>query len=276
MKGLQPLHMLHAVALSILTASFSPAYAQQPMPAEPLVAAANRAVLSQLPFSDRQDFEAANRGFVGTTPNAANPDLYKFVQQDAPPTVNPSLWRQAQLNAVHGLFKIADGVYQVRGFSLANITIVEGATGLIVIDTLYTVDSAREALELYYAHRPRKPVVAVVYTHSHRDHFGGVRGVTSEADVQSGKTTIIAPAGFMRAVVSETVIVARMSATSLPHPTAPATHSLIPRGLRRAAATRNKKYVRLPGRWNSRLPTSRILRTSALCRRAVTPTSWSA
>jgi linear primary-alkylsulfatase len=180
--------LAHAICLITL---LKPANAQQPMPAEPLVAAANRAVLAQLPFSDRQDFEDANRGFIATTPDSSNPDLYKFLQgQDAPPTVNPSLWRQAQLNAIHGLFRVTDGVYQVRGFSISNMTIVEGATGLIVIDTLFTVASAREALDLYYAHRPRKPVVAVVYTHSHSDHYGGVKGVTSEADVRAGRTKV--------------------------------------------------------------------------------------
>lgn len=184
---LQTCGLMHAFGLIVMTALLNPAYAQQPMPAEAPVA-------------------AANRGFIATTPNSANPDLYKFLQQDAPPTVNPSLWRQAQLNAINGLFKVADGVYQVRGFSIANMTIVEGATGLIVIDTLLTVDSAREAIELYYAHRPRKPVVAVIYTHSHADHYGGVKGVTREADVQAGKTKIIAPAGFMREAVSENVI----------------------------------------------------------------------
>ena len=197
-----------AHVLGTITLLIGSANAQQPMPmpAEPQVAAANRAVLSQLPFSDRQDFEDAHRGFIATTPNSANPDPYKFLQQDAPPTVNPSLWRQAQLNAINGLFKVTDGVYQVRGLSIANMTIVEGATGLIVIDTLLTAPAAREALDLYYTHRPRKPVVAVVYTHSHADHYGGVKGVTSEADVQAGKTKIIAPAGFMEAAVSESVI----------------------------------------------------------------------
>jgi alkyl sulfatase BDS1-like metallo-beta-lactamase superfamily hydrolase len=89
------------------------------------------------------------------------------LKREAPPTVNSSLWRQAQLNAVHGLFKVADGVYQVRGFSQANMTIVEGSTGLILIDTLSTPGAAREALALYFAHRPRKPVVTVIYSHSH-------------------------------------------------------------------------------------------------------------
>jgi len=198
--------MKHALIFCPFFACLSAALGQSPLPAEPQVAAANRAVLAQLPFSDRQDFEDANRGFIATTPDAQNPDRYKFLEQEAPPTVNPSLWRQAQLNGINGLFKVVDGVYQVRGFSLANMTIVEGQTGLIIIDTLSTVASAHEALDLYYAHRPRKPVVAVVYTHSHSDHYAGVKGVTSEADVVAGKTKIIAPAGFMEAAVSESVI----------------------------------------------------------------------
>ena len=132
-----------------------------PRPAEPSVATANRTVLAQLPFSDRQDFEDAMRGFIATTTDPANPDRWAFLKHEAPPTVNPSLWRQAQLNAASGLFKVADGVYQVRGFSQANMTIVEGSTGIIVIDTLSTPGAAHEALALYFAHRPRKPVVAV-------------------------------------------------------------------------------------------------------------------
>lgn len=176
-----------------------------PKPAEPSVAAANRAVLSQLPFADRQDFEDATRGFIATRNNAADLAPYGFLKQDAPPTVNPSLWRQAQLNAIHGLFKVTDGIYQLRGLSLANMTIVEGATGLIVIDTLYSADVARDALELYFAQRPRKPVKAIIYTHSHADHYGGARGVVREEDVASGATRVIAPAGFMEAVVSESV-----------------------------------------------------------------------
>lgn len=189
----------------ILTAFALFASAQTPKPAEPAVAAANRAVLSQLPFADRQDFEDATRGFVATTPDSRNPALYDFLKQDAPSSVNPSLWRQAQLNAINGLFKIADGVYQVRGFSLANMTIVEGSTGLIVIDTLSTAGAAREALDLYSAQRSRKPVKAVIYTHSHSDHYGGAKGVARDEDVASGATKVIAPAGFMDAVVSESV-----------------------------------------------------------------------
>ncbi len=164
-----------ACLIAIMTV-VRPAQSQETKPAEPIVTAANRAVQSRLPFSDRQDFDDAMRGFIATTPDPANPDRWAFLEHEAPPTVNPSLWRQAQLNATNGLFKVADGVYQVRGFSQANMTIVEGATGLIVIDTLTTPGAAREALDLYFAHRPRKPVLAVIYSHSHGDHYGGASG----------------------------------------------------------------------------------------------------
>jgi alkyl sulfatase BDS1-like metallo-beta-lactamase superfamily hydrolase len=191
------------IAITIIV---DPAQSQQTKPAEPNVAAANRAVQSQLPFSDRQDFEDAMRGFIATTPDARNPDRYVFLKHEAPPTVNPSLWRQAQLNTTNGLFKVTGGVYQVRGFSQANMTIVEGTTGLIVIDTLSTPGAAREALDLYFAHRPRKPLVAVIYSHSHPDHYGGASGVVSQADVAAGKTKVIAPAGFMEAVGGEAFV----------------------------------------------------------------------
>ena len=195
-----------SLSFAVALAAAAPAFAQQPRDAEPAVSAANRAVLSQLPFADRQDFDDARRGLVATLPNSRNPTQYDFLDADAPPTVNPSLWRQAQLNAINGLFKVTDGVYQVRGFSLANVTIVEGATGLIVVDPLSTTGAAREAMALYFAHRPQRPVLAVIYTHSHSDHYGGVKGVTSDADVAAHKTAIIAPAGFMDAVVQESVI----------------------------------------------------------------------
>jgi alkyl sulfatase BDS1-like metallo-beta-lactamase superfamily hydrolase len=177
--------------------------AQMPKAAEPAVAAANRAILEQLPFTDRQDFEDAMRGFVANTPGDADP--YSFLKQDPPPTVNPSLWRQAQLNAISGLFRVAEGVYQVRGFSLANMTIVEGTNALIIIDTLSTAGAAREALDLYFRTRPRRPVAAVIYTHSHSDHYGGTEGVISAAEVAARKAIVLAPAGFVEAVVAESV-----------------------------------------------------------------------
>ena len=189
----------------------------QPKDAEPLVKQANAAVLGQLPFAKRQDFEDARRGFVATVPDLIvrgtddrevwNLRDYAFLLQDtAPATVNPSLWRQAQLNYVNGLFKVTDGLYQIRGFDLANMTIVEGRRGLIVIDPLTTVEVAQAALSLYFQHRPKRAIVAVVYTHSHADHFGGVKGVISDQDVASGKTEVIAPAGFLESAENEYIL----------------------------------------------------------------------
>lgn len=180
-----------------------PAQAQEGKPAQPDVAAANQAVLSQLPFADRQDFEDATRGFIATIPDPQN-QAYAFVNNGpAPPTVNPSLWRQAQLDTANGLFKVTDGVYQVRNYSASEMTIAEGKTGIIVIDALAAPGAARIALDLYYAHRPKKPVVAVIYTHNHGDHWGGASAVISSADEASGKVKVIAPANFMRAIVDD-------------------------------------------------------------------------
>ena len=123
-----------------------------------------------------------------------------------PATVNPSLWRQAQLNAINGLFKVIERVYQVRGIDIANMTIVEGDSGLILIDPLLSNETAKAALDLYLQNRPAKPVVAVIYTHSHADHFGGAKGVMSAEDAASGKVKVIAPDGFMEHAVAENVI----------------------------------------------------------------------
>ncbi len=177
---------------------------------------ANAAVQKALPFANKQDFEDASRGWIGTLDTGEirdaqgnvvwNLNAYAFLRdENAPATVNPSLWRQAQLNMHHGLFQVTDHIYQVRGFDLSNMTIVEGDDGLIVIDPLMTMETARAGLDLYYKHRPKKPVVAVIYTHSHVDHFGGVRGVVNEADVKAGKVKILAPEGFMEEAVSENV-----------------------------------------------------------------------
>ncbi len=110
-----------------------------------------------------------------------------------PATVNPSLWRQAQLNAINGLFKVTERVYQVRGLDISNMTIIEGDSGLILIDPLLSNETAKAALELYLKNRPAKPVAAVIYTHSHADHFGGAKGVISENDARQGKVKVIAP-----------------------------------------------------------------------------------
>ena len=178
--------------------------------------ASNAAVLQTLPFSDRTDFESVSKGliapFKGQIKDAAgkviwNVNAYDFLAKDkAPESVNPSLWRLAQLNAHAGLFEVSPKLYQVRGLDLANMTIIEGDDGLIIIDPLTMAETARTALDLYYANRPRKPVVAVIYSHTHVDHFVGVRGVIDEADVKSGKVKVYAPVGFMEHVMSENVM----------------------------------------------------------------------
>ena len=179
--------------------------------------ALQRAVQDALPFADAQDFEDAARGFVATLPEVSIRNAqgrlvwsltdYAFLAApDAPPTVNPSLWRQARLNMHHGLFQVTDRVYQVRGFDLSNMTILEGERGLVVIDPLISAEVARAALELYRAHRGDRPVTAVIYTHSHTDHYGGVRGVVDESRVAAGDVEIIAPHRFMEEVVSEAVL----------------------------------------------------------------------
>ncbi len=137
----------------------------------------------------------------------SNSRPYAFLQkEEAPATVNPSLWRQARLNAVNGLFQVTDRVYQVRGLDIANMTIVEGDTGLILIDPLLSNETAKAALDLYLANRPAKPVSAVIYSHSHVDHFGGAKGVMTAEDGASGKIKVIAPDGFMEHAVAENVI----------------------------------------------------------------------
>jgi len=185
--------------------------------AEPATRAANEAFAKSLPFSDRADFEVARRGFIATLPDgvvagpggrpAFDSNRYAFLQKDeVPATVNPSLWRQAQLNAANGLFKVTERVYQVRGIDISNMTIIEGDSGLILIDPLLSNETARAALDLYLRNRPAKPVAAVIYTHSHADHFGGAKGVMSAEDAASGKVKVIAPDGFMEHAVAENII----------------------------------------------------------------------
>jgi alkyl sulfatase BDS1-like metallo-beta-lactamase superfamily hydrolase len=175
----------------------------------------NAAVLQHLPFSDRTDFESVSKGliapFKGQVKDASGKVIwdiaaYDFLAKDqSPASVNPSLWRLAQLNAHAGLFEVSPKIYQVRGLDLANMTIIEGDDGLIIIDPLTTAETAKAALDLYYRNRAHKPVVAVIYSHTHVDHFGGVRGVIDEADVKAGKVKVYAPAGFMEHVMSENV-----------------------------------------------------------------------
>ncbi|HEX5826710.1 MAG TPA: alkyl sulfatase dimerization domain-containing protein [Candidatus Limnocylindrales bacterium] len=171
--------------------------------------------LATLPFDDTQDFEDANRGFVGRLePLTVHTDdgrvawdleAYRFLREAAPATANPSLWRQSQLNTIDGLFEVVPGIYQARGFDLSNITFVEGDTGVLVIDPLVSNEPAAAALALYRKHRGDRPVVGVMYSHSHADHFGGVKGVTTQEDVDAGRCAVIAPEGFLEHAVSENV-----------------------------------------------------------------------
>jgi alkyl sulfatase BDS1-like metallo-beta-lactamase superfamily hydrolase len=176
-------------------------------------AAANRAVAMTLPLHDTRDFDDARRGFLATlddtlvraTDGRVVWDLGAWgdLSGDAPDTVHPSLWRQAQLNLVHGLFEVVPGVYQVRGLDLSNMTLVEGERGVVVIDPLISNETAAAALALYRSVRGDRPVTALVYTHSHVDHFGGARGVLP--DGQPGDIPIVAPEHFTEHAVSENV-----------------------------------------------------------------------
>lgn len=177
---------------------------------------ANAAVAKLLPLTDPQDFEAANRGFLGTTDQqriigddgevAWSFDDYAWQKGEAPATVNPSLWRQALINNIHGLFEVKQGIYQVRGFDMANMTVIEGATGWIVVDPLTVEETSRAALALVNDILGERPVSAVLFTHSHIDHFGGIRGVLSAEDQSRRGVPIIAPEGFIRESVSENVV----------------------------------------------------------------------
>jgi alkyl sulfatase BDS1-like metallo-beta-lactamase superfamily hydrolase len=180
--------------------------------------AANQKLLNELPFSDKSDFDNAKRGLIAPLPTDViqgqsgnliwNPQQYGFITEnaEAPTTVNPSLWRQSQLINMSGLFEVVDGIYQVRNLDLSNMTIIEGTEGITVVDPLVSEETAKVGIELYYAHRGQKPVKAVIYTHSHVDHYGGVRGVVSEEGVASGKVKIYAPEGFLEAAVAENVM----------------------------------------------------------------------
>jgi alkyl sulfatase BDS1-like metallo-beta-lactamase superfamily hydrolase len=169
-----------------------------------------------LPFDDKRDFDEAGKGFI------AEPDSWKVVGPEGNvvwdlarydffrtgenlPSVHPSLQRVSRLNMKVGLFEVKPGFYQVRGFDLANITFIEGKTGWIVFDPLTAPEPAAAAKKLVDKHFGERPVVAVVYSHSHVDHWGGVRGIVDEADVRAGKVQIIAPRDFMVHAVSENV-----------------------------------------------------------------------
>lgn len=177
---------------------------------------AREKILKELPFANKQDFEFAAKGFIATREEPMIKDengkvvfdlaSYDFLKGDAPESANPSLWRQAQLITRHGLYKVAERIYQVRGFDVSTVSFIQTDNGYIVVDPLTTVEVAKAALALVKKHVGDKPVVAVVYSHSHADHFGGVMGVTTEEDVKVGRVKIIAPESFMEHSISENVI----------------------------------------------------------------------
>jgi alkyl sulfatase BDS1-like metallo-beta-lactamase superfamily hydrolase len=179
---------------------------------------ANAALLKRLPFDDVESFDDVKKGFIapladgGVIRDAHGQPIYDlsqfaFIQegQPAPDSVNPSLWRQAQLITRGGLFLVTKGIYQVRAADLSNITFIEGEDGIVVVDPLISTETAKASLDLYYANRPEKPVVAVIYSHSHVDHYGGVRGIVSDEDVESGKVQVLAPEQFLEHASAEFV-----------------------------------------------------------------------
>ncbi|WP_192564576.1 alkyl/aryl-sulfatase [Pseudomonas gozinkensis] len=183
--------------------------------ATPATAAVIQASIKGLDLSDNRDMEDAQRGFIarptgkilGSDGNVLiDFDAYRFVEGQAPATVNPSLWRHAMLNAQIGLFKVRDGIYQLRGFDIANMTLIDGQTGWIVVDPLTSRESAAAALAFAREHLGNKPVTAIIFTHDHADHFGGVLGITSSSEVAQRNIPIVAPAGFMEEATSENIL----------------------------------------------------------------------
>ncbi|MEM9014581.1 MAG: alkyl sulfatase dimerization domain-containing protein [Pseudomonadota bacterium] len=181
-------------------------------PATSIPTKANRHVAAELDLTDERDFEDARRGLIARDENLVvsmadgetiwSMPEYGFIKGEAPPSVNPSLWRQAKLNNIHGLFEVTDGIYQLRGYDLANMTIIEGENGWIVVDPLTTKETAAAAISFARQNLGDRPVSAVIITHSHIDHFGGVLSVLDT----NGGTQLIAPAGFMEEATSENVI----------------------------------------------------------------------
>jgi linear primary-alkylsulfatase len=184
-------------------------------PATEHTAARNREALQALPVDDESDFEAANRGLIAPFDPARVEDAhgqvvwdmesYDFLDAEAPATAHPSLWRQGRLSRIAGLFELAPGLYQLRGFDLSNMHIVEGERGIVVIDPLISTECAAAALALYREHRGDRPVTGLLYTHSHVDHFGGARGIVSPQEVAERAIPILAPSGFLQHAVSENV-----------------------------------------------------------------------
>ncbi|WP_193163758.1 alkyl/aryl-sulfatase [Microbulbifer hainanensis] len=199
------------------SAALGAAPAAEPKAATAATRAYQQSVRASLPFSDTKDFELVEKGLLKRPPAVEIKDgqgnvvwdlgKYDFLSGDqSHDTINPSLERQAKLNMAYGLFKVTDRIYQVRGYDLANITFIAGDTGWIVMDTLLTPATSRAAFKLVTDVLGKRPIRAVIYSHAHADHFGGVKGIISQADVDSGKVQVIAPRGFMEHAVKENVL----------------------------------------------------------------------
>ncbi len=226
---------------------------------------ANESFARALPLSDQQDFEKARRGFIASidgpikTPDgrvAWDTHAFAFLKEPAPDTANPSLWRQAQLNANHGLFEVADGIYQVRGYDMALMTLVRGDTGWIIIDCLICIETAQAALKLANDNLRERPVSAVLITHTHADHFGGLRGVLTDELLAKGDIPIIVPEGFTKYAVNEAVLAGNQMARRAMYqfglivPPGPAGY--IDAGIGKGNARGNRSFV---------LPTKEISKT---------------
>lgn len=223
-------HVVYACSIAALSLAAAPAVSQEAAPgaapARSSVAGAGKpasAVTRQrleafaraLPTGDREDFDLVRRGFIATVADgklrnpdgqvAGDVDSDAFFGQAAPATVNPSLWRNAQLLQKHGLFKVSERIYQIRGFSISNMTVILGDTGYIIVDPGYEAE-AYTGMQLVFEHLGRKPIVGVIYTHSHTDHYSGVRAIISDEEVAARRVPVIAPDGFIKEILSEAVI----------------------------------------------------------------------
>ena len=192
------------------------AHDYKPKPASAATKAAHEKVIERLPFENTKDFELASRGLLKrpdqlVIKNAEGRVVWDMTNLDylndaRPDTVNPSLWRQAQLNALYGLFEVTEGIYQVRGYDLANVTFIRGDTGWIVVDPLTATETMQAAKQLVDSHFGELPVKAILATHSHADHFAGIRALADEDDLNAGRIRFVAPEHFVKEVSSENVI----------------------------------------------------------------------
>jgi alkyl sulfatase BDS1-like metallo-beta-lactamase superfamily hydrolase len=216
-QGRKNMRLLPLLLLTVATPAFAAEDAALlPKPASSATSEANAKIKAALPVEDGRDEAFSDQGFIATRTDPLiqtvdgklvwNLDAYKWMEGDAPATVNPSLWRHMKLLRKHGLYKVADNVWQVRGFDVSNMSVIKGDSGWILIDPLTTKEAAAAALELVNQQLGARPVSAVIYSHSHGDHYGGARGVIDDVAAKSGKVAVIAPEHFVEEAASENVL----------------------------------------------------------------------